>query len=100
MGTDKDAGQMQRAGQAVNRLRDTEPEAWKRPDCTVGPGTHRKQHIRAPASGAASRDLRAPGSGAEFWGLRAEGACPGGQPAGRQGEQSPGSGASRRAGRS
>lgn len=42
VGRDERAGQTQGRAQAVNRLRDMEPEAWKQPDCTVGLGMHSK----------------------------------------------------------
>lgn len=72
------------AGQAVNGLRDTEPEAWKWPDCTVGPGMHSKQHIRAPSSWGCVLGWGPLGQSA---GLRAEGVCPGGRPAGGRGSR-------------
>ena len=97
VGRDERAGQTRGGGQAVNRLRDTEPEAWKWPDCTVGPGMHSKQHIRAPSSGGCVLGWGPLGQSA---GLRAEGVCPGGRPAVGRGSRAQARVVGRRRGRS
>lgn len=82
VGRDEHARQTQGRVQAVNGLRDMEPEAWKRPDCTVGLGMHSKQRTRASGFRGCVLGWGPLGQSA---GLRAEGVW-------GPGEQSPGLG--------
>lgn len=95
VGRDERAGQTQGRVQAVNGLRDMEPEAWKRPDCTVGLGMHSKQHTRASGFRGCVLGWGPLGQSA---GLRAEGVCPGGRPAGGRGSRAQAWAVGRRAG--